>query len=218
MTPDSGTKKRAQGGPSEPTWTLATSWRGLAFVVHRGHAYPRRFDATWTRGDGATVRLHVRVDEERGPLPERVEVDGLPGGLAGLLRGLPVAAMTRTAAAQLAFEPGTAAKSWKPAEAGPVPMGPVGARPKRQPQHKRLDEVAARYWEAVGLGAKVLPYLQRNLWRGHSGQPLSADHIYHLIHQCRTTKRPGSRKTYLPPTRQGRKARLEDLKPQGRKP
>lgn len=218
--------KRTEGEKSEREWALswpeALDLRSLLLhgVEHRGHLYPPRFPAVWTRDDGLRVRLVVRVDRELGPLPEQVVVEGLPGGVADAMRGLPVAAMARTAAAQRALDRDEASGHWvMPGSGGQdqeIRMGPVPRPPApKAAKPNRLRQVAVEYYEAVRMGAKVGDYVRRQL--GQPGKPLSRSQAYALINQARTTKDPRTGRTYLPPTTRGRKARLDDLASKGRK-
>jgi hypothetical protein len=218
--------KRTEGEKSERDWTL--SWPEpldlLSLrhgVEHRGHLYPARFEAAWQRGDGLRVALVVRVDRVLGPLPDQVVIEGLPGGVASAMRGLPVAAMASTAAAQRALDKDAASGHWVMPGPGcldqKIRMGPVPRPPARKgAKPERLRQVAVEYYQAVREGAKVGDWVRRQL--GAPGRPLSRSQAYALIHQARTTKDPKTGRTYLPPTDQGKKASLNDLTSKGRKP
>jgi hypothetical protein len=216
--------KHSDGEKSEPEWTL--EWRSPVplrrrdRVVHRGHLYPARFDAVWRHDDGLKVSIVVRVDQVLGPLPDRVVVEGLQGGVAGAMRGLPVAAMARTAAAQNAWDWDEASGRWSmPGPGSPdqvIRMGPVPRPPARkEAKPDRLWQVAEAYYQAVREGEKVGRWVGRQL--GQPGRPLSLSQAYALIHEARTTVDPETGRTYLPATGRGRKASLDDFTRKGRR-
>jgi hypothetical protein len=161
----------------------------LNAVLHRGHVYPKRFDATWTREDGLQVILDIAVDEDRGPIPMSVTITG-PDGVTGEYRQ-PIQSMVRGAAATMAFS--TRGGHYRPTWGNkPVPMGP----PARRTDTARLQRVADLYHQAIEEGEPVGEFIAEEEY-------VTRKTAYGLIRRARKAG-------LLPPSPPGRKAQTDD--------
>ena len=189
----------------EKRWTLSVPFPAEAFewptrlvgdeeelngVVHRGHVYPDRFDATWTREDGLQVALVIAVDEYRGPVPMSVTISG-PNGVAGEYRQ-PIQSMVRSAAALIAHRVSKDGYiRWGGTDA-PVRMGP----PPKRTDMERLQRVADMYHQAIEEGEQVGEFIAEEEY-------VTRKTAYGLIRRARNAG-------LLPPSPPGRKAKADE--------